>query len=86
VVDGGWRHTGVEELPCEQVKERRFLGSRVPAKPLRSRRKGMGVERERERARDGVGEAGRARSVPGAHPIQVMAPNIRKNAAHKESS
>jgi hypothetical protein len=33
-----------------------------------------------------VGEAGRARSVLGVHPIQVTAPNVRKNAAHKESS
>jgi hypothetical protein len=43
-------------------------------------------EREREREWDGVGEARRARSVLGAHPIQVTAPNVRKNAAHKESS
>jgi hypothetical protein len=48
------------------VREWRFLGSGVPAKELRSQRKGIGVERERER--DGVGEAGRARSVPGVHP------------------
>jgi hypothetical protein len=41
----------VEELPCELVREWRFLGSGVPAKQLRSRRKGMGVERERERER-----------------------------------
>jgi hypothetical protein len=38
----------------------------VLVKQLRSQRKGMGVERERER--DGVGEAGRARSVLGMHP------------------
>jgi hypothetical protein len=46
----------------------------------------MGVEREREREQDRVKEAGRARSVLGAHPIRVTAPNVRKNAAHKESS
>jgi hypothetical protein len=86
VADGNWRRAGAEEIPCELVRERRFLGSGVPVKQLRSQRKGMGVERERERERDGVGEAGRARSVLGAHPIRVMAPNVRKNAAHKESS
>jgi hypothetical protein len=56
----------VEELPCELVREWRFLGSGVPAKQLRSQRKGMEVERHRER--DKVGETGRARSVPGLHP------------------
>jgi hypothetical protein len=102
VVDGGWRHTGIEELPCELVRDRCFLGLGVPAKQIWSQRKGMGDEREREREREsrmllgrsgeqgqcreqGVGEAGRARSVPGVHLIRVMAPNIRKNAAHKES-
>jgi hypothetical protein len=39
VVDGGWRHAGVEELPCELVREWHFLGSGVPVKQLRSRRK-----------------------------------------------
>jgi hypothetical protein len=48
-----------------QVREQRFLGSGVLVKQLRSQRKGMGVEREREW--DGVGEAGRARSVLEAH-------------------
>jgi hypothetical protein len=72
VVDGNWRHTGVEEISCEQVRERHFLRLGVPAKQLRFRKKGMGVERERER--DGVGEARRARSVSGTHPIQVIAP------------
>jgi hypothetical protein len=48
VVDGNWRHTGEEEIPSEQVRERYFLGSGVLAKQLRSQRKGMGVERERE--------------------------------------
>jgi hypothetical protein len=53
------------------VREWRFLGLGVPAKQLRSQRKGMGIEREREResTRDGVGVAGKARSVPGVHPI-----------------
>jgi hypothetical protein len=66
VTDGSWRRAGAEELPCELVREWRFLGSEVPVKQLRCRRKGMGIERERER--DGVGEAGRARSVLGAQP------------------
>jgi hypothetical protein len=66
IEDGSWRHAGVEEVPCELVREWCFLGLRVPAKQLRSWRKGMGVERERER--DGIGEAGRARSVLGMHP------------------
>jgi hypothetical protein len=39
VVDGGWRCTGVEELPRELEREWRFLGSGVPEKQLRSRRK-----------------------------------------------
>jgi hypothetical protein len=86
VVDGSWRCTEAEELHCELVREWRFLGSGVPTKQLRSRRKGMVVERERERVQDGAGEAGRARSVPGAHLIQVTAPNVRKNATLKESS
>jgi hypothetical protein len=29
VVDGGWRRAGVEELPCELVREWCFLGSGV---------------------------------------------------------
>jgi hypothetical protein len=72
VVDGKWRHAGAEEIPCEQVRERRFLGSGVLAKQLRSQRKGMGVEREKKQ--DGMGETGRARSVPGVHLIRVTAP------------
>jgi hypothetical protein len=56
VVDGEWRCAGVEEIPCEQVREQHFLGSRVPAKQLRSWRKGMGVERERERVGWGGGD------------------------------
>jgi hypothetical protein len=72
VVDGNWRHAGVEEIPCELMREWHFLGSGVLIKQLRSQRKGMAFEREREQ--DGLGEAGRARSVPGVHPIQVTAP------------
>jgi hypothetical protein len=51
-------------VSCERVAIFRIS---VPAKQLRFQRKGMGVEREREQ--DGMGEAGRARSVPGAHLI-----------------
>jgi hypothetical protein len=68
VVDGNWRHTGAEEIPCELKRERCFLGSGVPVKQLRSWRKGIEVEREREREWDGVGKARRARSVLGVHP------------------
>jgi hypothetical protein len=46
-VDGGWRRAGAEEIPCELVRERDFLGLGVP-KQLRSWKKRMGVERERE--------------------------------------
>jgi hypothetical protein len=78
VLDGSWRHAGVEELSCELLREWCFLGSGVPVKQLRSQRKGMRVEREREREKerqrerelDGVGEAGRARSVLGVHPMR----------------
>jgi hypothetical protein len=49
------------------VREWWFLGSGVLANQLRSWRKGMGVEREREG--DGVWEAGRAKSVLGVHLI-----------------
>jgi hypothetical protein len=48
VVDSSWRCTGIEELPCELVREWHFLGSLIPPKQLRSRRKRVGVERERE--------------------------------------
>jgi hypothetical protein len=68
VVDSSWRRAGVEELPCELVREQRFLGSGVPVKQLRSWRKGMGVERKRERDWDGVEKVGRTRSVPGTPP------------------
>jgi hypothetical protein len=40
VVDGGWRRAGVEEVPCELVREWCFLGSAVPVKQLRFQRKG----------------------------------------------
>jgi hypothetical protein len=60
----------VEELPCELVREWHFLELGVLAKQLRSQRKRMEVEEvERQRERDGVGKARRARSVSGAHPI-----------------
>jgi hypothetical protein len=63
VVDGSWRCTGLEELPCELVRECGiFLGSGVPVKQLRSQRKEMGVAGG---GQDGMGESGRARSVPG---------------------
>jgi hypothetical protein len=68
--DGNWMHTGVEEIPCEQVRERHFLGAGVLAKQLRSWRREWEL---REREWDGVGEARRARSVLGVHPIQVTA-------------
>jgi hypothetical protein len=34
VVDGNWRRAGAEELPCELVREQRFLGLGVLAKQL----------------------------------------------------
>jgi hypothetical protein len=55
-----------------------------PGKAAQTPEEGNGRERERERER--MGEAGRARSAPEVHSIQVIAPNVRKNAAHKESS
>jgi hypothetical protein len=48
-IDGHWRHAGEKEIPSELVREWHFLGSGVPAKQLRSQKKGMGVERERKR-------------------------------------
>jgi hypothetical protein len=67
VVDGNWRRSGMEEIPlsCEGVAFSRMRGSGKAAQILEE---GNG-SRERERARDGMGEDGRARSVPGAHPI-----------------
>jgi hypothetical protein len=47
----------VEEIPCEQVRQRCFLGSGVLAKQLRSQRMGMGVERESEKE-SGMGWGG----------------------------
>jgi hypothetical protein len=38
---------GVEELPCELVREQHFLATGIPAKQLWSWRKGMGGKRER---------------------------------------
>jgi hypothetical protein len=38
-MDGSWRGTGEEELPCELGREWRFLGSGVLVKQLRSQRK-----------------------------------------------
>jgi hypothetical protein len=55
VVDGSCRHAEAEELPCELMREWHFLGLGVPGKQLRSRRKGMGVERERESVGWGAG-------------------------------
>jgi hypothetical protein len=87
VVDGSWRRAGVEELPCELVREWHFLGSRVPSKQLRSQRKGTGVEELRERERGmGWGRLGEQGQYRECTPIQVIAPNVRKNAAHKERS
>jgi hypothetical protein len=45
------------------VREWRFLGLGVPAKQLRSQRKGMGIEREREREHAGWGGGGRESKV-----------------------
>jgi hypothetical protein len=64
VVDGNWRHTGAEELPCELVRERCFLEWGVPAKQLRSQRKGIGVERESRVGLGRLGEQGQSRSAP----------------------
>jgi hypothetical protein len=75
----------VEELPCELVREWWFLRSGVPVKQLRSWRKEMGIEREGESRMwwGRPGEQGQCREL---NPIQVRAPNVRKNATHKESS
>jgi hypothetical protein len=76
VTDGSWRRAGAEELPCELVREWRFLGSEVPVKQLRCWRKGMGIERERGMGWGRLGEQGQCWEH---NPIQVMAPNVRKN-------
>jgi hypothetical protein len=64
VVDGGLRRTGAEELPCELVREWRFLGSGVLAKQLRSWRKEMEVERERGEVGGGQDSKVSAGSAP----------------------
>jgi hypothetical protein len=48
------------------------------------------LKRERERERNGVGEAGRARSVPGAHPdsshsTKILGKTMLTKKAHKKS-
>jgi hypothetical protein len=84
VVDGNWRHAGAEEIHCEQVREWCFLGSGVPAKQLRSQRKGMGVERER--AEWGWGRPGEQGQCQECTQYESRHQNVRKNATHKESS
>jgi hypothetical protein len=77
----------VEELPCELVREWRFLGSWVPVKQLRSWKKEMEIERERERKSEmGWERSGEQVQCRELNVIRVTAPNVRKNAAHKESS
>jgi hypothetical protein len=83
VVDGNWRCTGVEEIPCEQVREQRFLGSGVLEKQLRSWRKGMGVERE---SRMGWGRPGEQGQCQERTQSKSWHQNVRKNTTHKESS
>jgi hypothetical protein len=85
VVDSSWRCTGAEELPCELVREWCFLGSGILVKQLRSQRKEMGIERERESGM-GWGRLGEQGQCQELNLVQVMVPNVRKNAAHKESS
>jgi hypothetical protein len=57
----------------------------VLAKQLRSQRKGMGVERERER---GMGSGGQESKFSAGSPPHSKSwhLNVRKNVAHKESS
>jgi hypothetical protein len=62
-----------------------FFRIRGPVKQLKSGRKGMVVERERESGM-GSGRPGEQGQCQKCTPIQVMAPNVRKNATHKESS
>jgi hypothetical protein len=73
----------VEELPCELVREWCFLGLGVLAKQFWSQRKEMGVERERRMVWGRPREQGQCWECT---PIQIPAPNVRKNAAHIESS
>jgi hypothetical protein len=95
LASGGWQLEArwVEEIPCELMREQHFLGLGVTAKQLGSRRKRMEVERERERERETETERGMGWGRPEQQgqcrectPIRVTAPNVRKNAAHKESS
>jgi hypothetical protein len=72
VVDGGWRHTGVEELPCELVREWHFLGSGVPVKQLRSKRKAG-------RARSVTG----TQPDPGFHQQMLGKTSLSKKAHEK---
>jgi hypothetical protein len=72
-------------VSCERVA---FSRMGVPAKQLRSWRKGMGVERKKEW--DGVGEAGKASSVLGVHPDQshstkMLGKKPLTKKAHKKS-
>jgi hypothetical protein len=92
VLDGSWRHAGVEELSCELLREWCFLGSGVPVKQLRSQRKGMRVEREREREKERQRErAGWGRGSweskvsAGSSPNEITATMLGKTATHKES-
>jgi hypothetical protein len=70
VVDGGWRRTGVEELPCELVRKWHFLG-------LGGLSKAAQILEESQESKVSAGNSTRS---------QVPAPNVRKNAALKESS
>jgi hypothetical protein len=84
VVDGSWRFSGAEEISCELKREWCFLGSGVLVKQLRSWRKGMGVERERE---SGMvwGRPGEQGQCWECTLIQVMAPNVRKTLLTKKA-
>jgi hypothetical protein len=87
-----------EEFPCELVREQHFLGLGVPAKQSSSGpggREWEGRERERERERDtqreresrmGWGRLGEQGQCWECTRSRVLAPNVRKNAAHKENS
>jgi hypothetical protein len=57
-------------VSCEGVAFSR-IGSSGKAAQIHEEGNGS---REREREQDGVGEAGKERSVLGAHPIRVTAP------------
>jgi hypothetical protein len=89
VMGGSWRHAGAEELPCELMKEWRFLGLGIPVKQLTSWRKGMGVEREREKMRWGGGSpeskvsAGNAPRSKSWHQMLGKPPLTKK--AHEKS-